>query len=113
MLRGHSMKLTSFSSLTRAGLLIVLAAVVLFSGACRKPAATFDVAAHKKEIEKWQSDRLAGLKKEDGWLTLVGLFWLNEGENKFGSDPKSAAVVLPKGKAPGTAGSLWLEKGRV
>ena len=93
------------------GLLILLIAV-FFSGACRKPAASFDEAVYKKEIEKWQSDRLAGLKKEDGWLTLVGLFWLNEGENKFGSDPKNT-VVLPKDKAPGIAGSLWLEKDRV
>ena len=52
------------------------------------------------------------MTKDDGWLTLVGLFWLNEGENKFGSDPKGA-VVLPKDKAPGLAGSLWLEKGHV
>jgi uncharacterized protein len=99
------------SSLIKAGLLILLAAV-LFSGACRKPAAALDVAAHKKEIEKWQSDRLAGLKKEDGWLTLVGLFWLNEGENKFGSD-SSNVVVLPKERSPGVAGWLTLQQGRV
>ena len=97
---------------------IVLAAlvtIVFFSGlstTSTKPAATFDAAAHKTEIQKWQSDRLASLTKDDGWLTLVGLFWLNEGENKFGSDAKNP-VVLPKDKAPGVAGSLWLEKGRV
>jgi len=83
------------------------------SPACRKTAApVFDAAAHKQEIEKWQSDRLAGLKKEDGWLSLIGLFWLDEGENKFGSDAKNP-VVLPKDKAPRVAGSLWLEKGQV
>jgi len=70
------------------------------------------VSTHRSEIQKWQSDRLASLTKEDGWLTLVGLFWLNEGENKFGSDAKNA-VVLPKDKAPGFAGSFWLEKGHV
>ena len=99
------------SSLTKAGLLVLLIAV-LFSGACRKPTASFDEAAYKREIEKWQSDRLAGLKKEDGWLSLVGLFWLHEGENKFGSD-SSNAVALPKDKAPRLGGSLTLEKGRV
>src|SRR5438132_10312493 len=107
----HTFEPAPSSATTKAGLLILLT-VVLFSGACRKPAAALDVATHKKEIEKWQSDRLAGLKKEDGWLTLVGLFWLNEGENKFGSDP-SNVVVLPKDKAPGLAGSLTLEQGRV
>lgn len=88
---------------------------VLFLAACQKankPAPAFDQAAHKNEIQEWQKKRLANLSKEDGWLTLVGLFWLNEGENKIGSDPK-VALVLPKDKAPALAGSLWLEKGRV
>ncbi|MEP6818995.1 MAG: DUF1684 domain-containing protein, partial [bacterium] len=98
------------------GLLVLFfLSAIMFCAACSKsikPAAAFDQAAHKSEIQKWQSDRLASLTKNDGWLTLVGLFWLNEGENKFGSDAKNA-VVLPKDKAPGVAGSLWLEKGHV
>src|SRR6185503_6805430 len=80
--------------------------------ACRQPTTTFDAATHKQEIETWQSNRLAGLKKEDGWLSLVGLFWLNEGENKFGSDA-SNVVVLPKDKAPALAGSFKLANGHV
>jgi uncharacterized protein (DUF1684 family) len=97
--------------------LFVLSAIV-FGGACRqtpkpkKSTAAFDVSAYTTEIQKWQNDRLASLTKDNSWLTLVGLFWLNEGENRFGSDPKNA-VVLPKDKAPGVAGSLWLEQGRV
>jgi uncharacterized protein (DUF1684 family) len=74
--------------------------------------AAFDQAAHKNEIQKWQSQRLASLTKEDGWLTLVGLFWLDKDENKFGSDPKNP-IVLPKDKAPGVAGSISLQKGQV
>lgn len=73
---------------------------------------TFDTATYRQEIQKWQNDRLSSLTKNDGWLTLVGLFWLNEGENKFGSDAKNP-VVLPKDKAPVVAGSFLLEKGRV
>jgi hypothetical protein len=38
-----------------------------------KPKAAFDTAAHKNEIQKWQSDRLASLTKADGWLTLAEL----------------------------------------
>jgi uncharacterized protein (DUF1684 family) len=92
-----------------------MVAALLFVAACQKstkPAATFDAATHKSEIQKWQSDRLASLTKDNSWLTLIGLFWLNESENKFGSDPKNP-IVLPKDKAPGVAGSLWLEKGQV
>jgi uncharacterized protein (DUF1684 family) len=98
------------SSIVQTLSLLLLAC--LFSGACRQPTKTFDATTHKQEIEKWQSNRLAGLKKEDGWLSLVGLFWLNEGENKFGSDA-SNVVVLPKGKAPALAGSFKLVNGHV
>jgi uncharacterized protein (DUF1684 family) len=96
-------------------LALFLSVPIFFGVTCKKankPAQAFDVATHKTEIQKWRSDRLTSLTKEDGWLTLIGLFWLNEGENKFGSDPKNP-IVLPKDKAPGVAGSLWLEKGHV
>ena len=94
-----------------------LFATITFSSACRqatKPASTpaFDSATYPAEIQKWQSTRLANLTKDDGWLTLVGLFWLNEGENKFGSGEGNAAL-MPKDKAPSVAGSFFLEKGQV
>jgi uncharacterized protein (DUF1684 family) len=54
---------------------------------------------------------VASLRSEDGWLTLVGLYWLKEGENKFGSDPAND-VALPEGKAPGVAGSIHVSGGR-
>jgi uncharacterized protein (DUF1684 family) len=94
---------------------LALITTISFFAACQKAnkvSPAFDAAAHKTEIQKWQSDRLASLTKADGWLTLAGLFWLNEGENKFGSDPKGV-VILPKDKAPAVAGSLFLEKGHV
>ena len=64
--------------------------------------------AHRAEIEAWRAKRMASLKREDGWLTLVGLFWLEQGENRFGSDPKANRIVFPKGTAPETMGSLDL-----
>ena len=83
------------------------------SSACNKPKTTsFDAAGYKAELEKWQNDRLTNLKKEDSWLTLVGLYWLKEGENKFGSNAANS-VALPKDKAPDVAGSFWLDKGHV
>src|SRR5713101_7351014 len=79
---------------------------------CQKSGNSVDVGAHKKQIEEWQSKRLARLKGDQGWLTLCGLFWLKEGENKMGTD-SSNRIIFPPNKAPAYAGSLWLEKGVV
>jgi len=40
-----------------------------------------------KAVEKWRSDEEADLKKETGWLTVAGLFWLKEGINTVGAGP--------------------------
>jgi uncharacterized protein (DUF1684 family) len=40
---------------------------------------------HKEAIEAWRASRHQGLMRPDGWLTLIGLEWLNEGENRVGS----------------------------
>jgi len=47
------------------------------------------------EIEKWFQQRYAALKKEDGWLNLVGLYWLEEGKNTFGTNEQNK-LVFPK-----------------
>jgi uncharacterized protein (DUF1684 family) len=43
---------------------------------------------YAKGIEKWRSEREANLKKETGWLTVAGLFWLKEGINTVGAGDK-------------------------
>ncbi|MCC6539674.1 MAG: DUF1684 domain-containing protein [Bryobacterales bacterium] len=37
--------------------------------------------------ETWRKERLARLQADDGWLTLVGLHWLEEGDNTLASAP--------------------------
>ena len=49
-----------------------------------------------KTIEIWHQQRVKDLKSENGWLNLAGLFWLEEGENTFGSD-KTNKIIFPKG----------------
>jgi len=106
---------SSFAFTFTISLLVTLS---LSIGACSKaptpraPTTAFDESSYKKEIEKWRSDRLATLTKQDGWLTLIGLYWLKDGENKFGSGVTNP-IRLPKDRAPIFAGSLWLENGRV
>jgi uncharacterized protein len=68
-------------------------------------AAKPDLAAWQKQLDTWKKERTESLKREDGWLTLVGLYWLKPGENRFGSDPGNP-VILPKGKSPAVAGTL-------
>lgn len=76
-------------------------------------AATPDAdAAWRQEVEAFRKERVESLKKEDGWFTLVGLFWLDEGENRFGSDPGNK-VILPEGKSPAVAGVLARKGDRV
>jgi uncharacterized protein (DUF1684 family) len=64
------------------------------------------------EIEAWHREREESLRREDGWLTLVGLHWLEEGENSFGSDSDNR-LVFPDGKMAAHAGVFVLEGGTV
>lgn len=68
--------------------------------------------AYRREIDSWRAARDSSLRDPNGWLTLVGLFWLDEGDNRFGSDPRNR-VVLPAGKAPAFAGTLVRHGGAV
>ncbi|MFA3784038.1 DUF1684 domain-containing protein [Melioribacteraceae bacterium 4301-Me] len=65
-----------------------------------------------EEIKKWHNRRIENLKKENGWLNLVGLYWLKQGENKFGSSSKND-IVFPAGEAPKFIGSFTLNGSNV
>jgi uncharacterized protein (DUF1684 family) len=54
--------------------------------------------AYTQEIEAWRAHRLQQLTKADGWLTLIGLHFLQPGENSAGTAADNA-VVLAKGPA--------------
>jgi uncharacterized protein (DUF1684 family) len=69
------------------------------------PPAPPHAEAYRREIFEWRARRLEGLRSPSGWLTLVGLFWLEPGKNAVGSGPGNR-VVLPTGKAPAFVGSI-------
>jgi uncharacterized protein (DUF1684 family) len=56
------------------------------------------VSEHAQEVQEWRQARHERLKSSNGWLTLVGLEWLQDGENRVGND-KSNDIVLPGGPA--------------
>jgi len=68
--------------------------------------------AYRAEVQRWRVEREARLTADGGWLMVAGLFWLAEGENRFGTDP-AGDIVLPEGSAPEKAGSFALKDGRV
>lgn len=69
-------------------------------------------SSYNEEIESYRAARLERLRSEDGWLTLIGLFWLEPGANSFGSAPDNP-IVFPEDAAPPVAGSFLWEDGRV
>src|SRR5579864_5041109 len=47
----------------------------------------------QQEVERWRVARVQELVSEDGWLTLVGLYWLDPGRNSFGRAPDNHLVL--------------------
>src|SRR6185295_11542052 len=70
-----------------------------------------DKKSYEAQIQQWRAEREAELKTDDGWLTLAGLFWLKEGENRIGSDATSE-IVLPEGAAPARLGVIDFHEGK-
>lgn len=64
------------------------------------------------ETRKWREQRNEELRAANGWLAVVGLFWLQEGSNSFGAG-KRMNIVLPAGSAPAHVGTLELANGVV
>jgi len=69
-------------------------------------------ADHVADIESWRAEREERLRSDTGWLTVVGLYWLEPGENSFGNGADNR-VVLPEGRGPEVAGSFILADDKV
>lgn len=67
--------------------------------------------AYQTSIQHWRAQREATLKADDGWLTVVGLYWLKPGENRVGSN-SGFEIPLPP-TAPVNAGVLVVHGGKV
>lgn len=67
-------------------LLLIIGVVSIY--ACNKKVpetlVTYD-AMYELEIDKARKEREKNLKKPQGWLSLVGLYWLEEGVNTIGA----------------------------
>jgi hypothetical protein len=70
-----------------------------------------DPTSYRTQVEKWRQQREEGLKSENGWLTVAGLFWLKEGENTMGTGRENN-FVLPQGSAPEKVGTFDFRGGK-
>ena len=87
--------------------------LVACSGSEPTPAASVAVDAAKraydKEILDWRHDRLQRLQKPDGWLSLVGMHWIEPGTSYSTTEGSAAAapgasyfvLVFDKAAMPG------------
>jgi uncharacterized protein (DUF1684 family) len=74
--------------------------LAILAGGCNRSAPVIeDLEAYVASVEKWQRERLQGLKSKDGWLNLAGIYWLNEGHQTLGSDPSNDIVFPEKAQA--------------
>jgi uncharacterized protein (DUF1684 family) len=71
-----------------------------------------DFTQEIRSVRQWRAERVAALTSETGWLTLVGLYWLDNGDNSFGRAPSNHLVLDHPGLAP-EAGTFFVGDGRV
>jgi uncharacterized protein len=90
---------------------VALLIAMLMAGGATAQAPVAD-QAYARGIDQWRVAREAALKTDDGWLTLVGLFWLQKGTNCAGADPV-CRVFLAAGSAPARIGEFVYASGAV
>jgi len=88
--------------------------LLLISGslvACGAPSDVLDQAFVEEELA-WQKKQDEAMRAPDGWLTIAGLYWLEEGPNSFGASQRNK-IVLPEDSAPDEVGTFFYRAGKV
>ncbi len=68
--------------------------------------------SYEATIQQWREKHEAEMKSEEGYLTLTGLYRLQEGDNSIGVT-SSSRVILPQGTAPDSIGMFRAEKDKL
>lgn len=87
---------------------------LIFLAACadKNKLSPEQLQAYKKEIDEWHSKRIENVSAPNGWLNLVGLYWLEPGINTFGSSSKNK-IVFPEGTIAEEAGYFLVNGNQV
>ena len=83
----------------RLGKWLAAALTASILASCSQSGATFDSAAHTNEVLEWRASRIERLKDAGGYLNQIGLYWLEVGTYRFGSD-ESNDIVFGGDSAP-------------
>ncbi len=78
------------------------------AAASAAPALT-DRAVFEQDIAKWRSARVERLRRPDGWLSLVGLHWIEPGVHQVG---KAGSNDVQLRTGPAKLGTLTLKDGK-
>jgi uncharacterized protein len=83
--------------------------IPVLSLACETPPPPApSVEQHAAAVETWSNGRIAKLRQPDGWLSLIGLYWLSPGENTFGASPGNT-FTYEAPDVPANIGTFTLE----
>lgn len=75
----------------RSRLIIILLITFFLEGNCQNSNNPW--SEYQNQINSWRQNRVKKLKSPEGWLNLIGLYWLKEGENSIGSNPSNEIVI--------------------
>ena len=67
-----------------------------------------DRGAWESELNAWRAKRADGLQAPEGWLSLIGLGWLQEGDNTFGAAEDNRVQI--NAPVPAHVGIVRVEK---
>lgn len=73
--------------------------VVVLLSSCSSSEERLSPEEHRQTIDEWHAQRIASLEERDSWLSLVGLYELEQGPHSVGSD-SSNDIVFPPSAAP-------------
>ncbi len=93
--------------LAAAFVLVAMCGQMLAAGADSK--GSDDQSSWQRDLLAWRAKRATNLQAPEGWLSLIALGWLKEGDNTFGSADDCRVQIA--GKGPAHIAVVRLEKG--
>src|SRR5882762_3391116 len=88
--------------------ILSLLGIVIFALAPFSVSALDSPDAWRRDLLAWREKRAANLQTPEGWLSLIGLEWLKDGDNTVGSATDNKIQFA---KAPPHLAVVRLEKG--